>query len=135
MTDNLYQEVILEEFAHPQHFGELEDADAVVPGINASCGDSLQIYLKLDPTKQKITQLKWNGDGCAISISAMSVLAGKINQEHMSVEKIQQLKKENLEEMLGLEEIASGRVKCIMLGLHTLQTFFSSLATANSNKK
>ena len=127
MTDNdLYQEVILEEFAHPQHFGEMADAQHKIPGMNPSCGDMLTLYLKLDKTGTKITSLTWNGEGCAVSMSAMSVLAAKINHEQMSVQDLLALSKANLEEMLGLPEITSARVKCLTLGLHTLQSFFNN---------
>lgn len=121
MSDDLYQEIILEEFAHPKHFGKMVDADVTLPGINPSCGDALMIYLKLDQNKKRITELKWDGEGCAISIAAMSTLAQKINQEKPTLTDLAKLERKNLEEMLGMEEVISGRVKCLMLGLHTLQ--------------
>lgn len=122
ITDDLYQEIILEEFSHPQHFGVLEEPDATLPGINPSCGDALKIFVKLDPTKKKITELRWQGEGCAISIAAMSVLAQKINTEQLSLQSIKRITQKELEKLLGLKGIASGRTKCLMLGLHTLQT-------------
>src|SRR5260221_4176684 len=99
MSNDLYQEIILEEFAHPEYFGKMDDADVTIPGINPSCGDAVMIYLKLDPQKKHITKLQWDGEGCAISIAAMSTLATRVNQEHMSVENLLTLKKETLEEM------------------------------------
>lgn len=122
MSHDLYQEVIIEEFSHPHHFGKLEDADLTLPGVNPSCGDALMLYIKLDSTKQKIVELKWDGEGCAISMAAMSVLAQKLNNEKTAVQDILKIQRKDLEEMLGLDEIVSGRVKCLMLGLHTLQT-------------
>jgi nitrogen fixation protein NifU and related proteins len=120
-TDDLYQEIIIEEFSHPHHFGKIDDADVILPGSNPSCGDSLTIYIKFDAATKKIVELAWNGEGCAISNAAMSILAQKINQEQMTLEDIQQVGRKDLEEMLGLEEIASARVKCLMLGLNTLK--------------
>jgi nitrogen fixation protein NifU and related proteins len=121
MSDDLYQEIILEEYAHPHHFGKMADADLTLPGINASCGDALMIYIKLDPDKKKILTLSWDGEGCAISMAAMSVVAQKVNSEQMSIEDLAKITKEDIEALLGLEETISGRVKCLNLGIHTLQ--------------
>ncbi len=119
--NDLYQEIILEEARHPQHFGEMEDAELVIHERNASCGDEITLYLKLNESKDHIVDLKWQGHGCIISQAAMSALSGKIISEDLSLTEIHKLSKAQIEELLGIEEISPGRLKCLLLGLQTLK--------------
>jgi nitrogen fixation NifU-like protein len=121
MTD-LYQELILEEARSPQNHGKLTDADQVLTGRNASCGDEVTIYLKWGVDQQGnkiITDLKWEGQGCVISQAAMSVLSGMIMGK--SVKEVLAITPQNLEAQLGIETLSPGRVKCLMLGLFSIQ--------------
>lgn len=119
MSD-LYQETIIEEFKYPRNKGLLVDADQVLHGENASCGDELTIYLKLNQDGH-VTQLQWEGNGCAISQAAMSLLSNYILQHHLTLIQVQQLEKETLLDLLGLDEINPGREKCLMIALKTLK--------------
>lgn len=118
MTD-LYQEQLLEEARHPYGQGALADADLVLEGINASCGDQLTIYAKLSPDKKVIQELKWVGQGCVISQAAMSVVAAEF--EGQSVSKLESFDQSALLAKLGLDIISPGRIKCLLLGLNTLR--------------
>ncbi len=120
MSD-LYQEIILEEAKNPQNYGTLDDADVVLHERNSSCGDEVTVYIKFDETQQRISQLKWQGHGCIISQAAMSVLAGKMSQEHLSMTEIQALSKNEMEALLGIEDISPGRLKCLLLGVQAIK--------------
>lgn len=120
MTQDLYQEIIIEEYKHPHNKGKIEGADLVLKGGNASCGDQVTIYLKV--VDGRVTSLKWEGAGCAISQAAMSVLSQKIVDEKLSLEQVKKMVKADMLEILGLEEISTGREKCLMMGLKTIQT-------------
>lgn len=120
MSNDLYQEIILEEFRSPQNFGKLGDADLILSGRNASCGDNLTLYLQLDTATQKITDIKWDGEGCAISMATMSVLSQKVKLEQPTLSQLAKLQKQDILELIGLEEITSGREKCLLLGVHVL---------------
>jgi NifU-like protein involved in Fe-S cluster formation len=123
MSQDLYQEIILEECKHPKNFGSLSDADLTLEEHNASCGDKVTVFMKLKKAdgKNQVIDLKWNGEGCAISMSAMSVLSSKILKEKMTIEQLQQLQQTDMEALLGLEEITIGREKCLLIGLHAVQ--------------
>lgn len=126
MTQDLYQEVILEEYQHPHNYGQLDQADVVIEERNASCGDQMKVYLKLEPAapvtpQSKVIELQWQGQGCAISMAAMSVLSQSIKTQQLSLAEIQQLGSAEVAKLLGLEEIASGRVKCLLLGLQAIK--------------
>lgn len=71
--DNLYQEVILDHYKHPEHKGLSKVSDIQVHHLNSSCGDELTVNLSLvDGT----IVLSWDGVGCSISMASASMMAG-----------------------------------------------------------
>lgn len=116
MSD-LYHEVILEEARHPHNHGQMPDADVVLSQSNASCGDHVTIYIKTDANTQVITDLKWDGQGCIISQAAMSLLSQLILENKMTLTEIGAISQQELEKLLGIEEITPGRIKCLMVGV------------------
>lgn len=118
MTD-LYHEIILDEYKNPSNKGELKGADLVVEGSNASCGDDVKIFINLK--NGTIKDILWQGEGCAISQAAMSLLSQEIKDKRLKLKEIKQLKLTDMLELLGLEEISPGRIKCSLLGLDTIK--------------
>lgn len=80
---DLYQEMILDHYKKPRNFRVLENADRTVEGYNPLCGDHYTIYVNLDG--EKIGEITFQGDGCAISKASASVmtdlLPGKTKDE------------------------------------------------------
>jgi nitrogen fixation NifU-like protein len=68
----LYQEVILDHSKKPRNYRVLEGADHHAEGYNPLCGDRVTIYVKLE--NDRITDLSFQGSGCAISTSSASLL-------------------------------------------------------------
>ncbi|CAN5268364.1 hypothetical protein BH10PAT2_BH10PAT2_3010 [soil metagenome] len=114
MSD-LYQEVIIEEFNHPHNQGSFPSADAEWKERNSSCGDEFHVYLKFDESGQKILKMEWLGEGCAISTASISLLS--IDVQNKTVEEVLAMSKADLLQLLGIDEIAYGREKCLLLGL------------------
>lgn len=117
MSD-LYQETILDELRNPQNFGELADADLIIQETNASCGDEIKLFLKIDKNTKKINSVAWTGSGCAISQAAMSLLSSHLTGKALN--EAAETTQPEMEEMLGISEISVGRVKCLMLGVRAL---------------
>jgi nitrogen fixation NifU-like protein len=116
--DDLYLANILEHSKDPHNHGELEKFDVKQDGVNPSCGDEIILYVKF--TKDgKVDDVKFTGDGCAISIAATSMLTDKV--KHMTKEKILNLTNEDIYELLQVN-VNPGREKCALLGLRTLKT-------------
>src|SRR5688572_23698944 len=86
---SLFQQLILEHYKSPRNRGELPDADAVVFMNNPSCGDEIQLQLKLDPQQDRVVDVRFLGHGCSISqasISMMtSLLKGKTRLEALAL--------------------------------------------------
>jgi nitrogen fixation protein NifU and related proteins len=68
----LYQEVILDHNRSPRNWGELEDASRRVNGHNPLCGDQLTLDVRFDG--DVISELKFTGEGCAISKASASMM-------------------------------------------------------------
>ncbi len=67
----MYNERVMKEFAEPKNVGFIEDADGVGKVGNASCGDIMEISLKID--NNIITDAKFRTFGCAAAIASSSV--------------------------------------------------------------
>jgi nitrogen fixation NifU-like protein len=74
---DLYRELILDHAKSPRHFGKLENATHSAEGINPLCGDKLRMYFSVDPDGQ-ITDAKFEGSGCAISVASASLLTDTV---------------------------------------------------------
>ena len=69
---DLYQEVIVDHNRSPRNFGELDPPGRKLEGFNPLCGDRLTLYLIRDG--DRISDIKFNGSGCAISIASASLM-------------------------------------------------------------
>jgi nitrogen fixation NifU-like protein len=76
MTDlgDLYQEVVLDHGKRPRNFGPLEGATHHAEGLNPLCGDRITIHAKVDGGV--VRDLRFEGNGCAISKASASVMTG-----------------------------------------------------------
>ncbi len=72
----LYQDIILDHNRSPRNFGRLEDATHVLDGRNPLCGDHYTIYLKVEDGI--ITDVHFEGSGCAISKASASVMTTSV---------------------------------------------------------
>jgi nitrogen fixation NifU-like protein len=71
--DNLYQEVILDHYKHPENKGLAATYDAQVHHINPSCGDEITLNLTLQGNK--VSAISWDGVGCSISQASVSIMS------------------------------------------------------------
>lgn len=72
LLERLYQDLILEHSRRPRNRGALAEATTVQEGINASCGDELTLYLRVDDGV--IREARFEGEGCAISQASASLM-------------------------------------------------------------
>ncbi len=70
--DDLYRAIILEHSSHPPHRGKLDDATHYDEGINPSCGDEVELFLRVrDGVIEEVT---FDGVGCSICMASASML-------------------------------------------------------------
>ena len=85
--DDLYRRVIMDHYQSPRNMGELEDADASIQLKNPTCGDQIQLQMKVEDGK--IKDAKFKGEGCSISMSSASMMTEAIKGQ--SVDKALEL--------------------------------------------
>jgi nitrogen fixation protein NifU and related proteins len=113
---DLYAEHILDHYRSPRGKNPLDDASVTHTERNLSCGDALTLSLKIEDGV--IQGLGWDGTGCAISQAGMSLLS-----EELAGQAVDQAKHTDAHHMLTLLGVPIGprRMKCALLGLHTLK--------------
>lgn len=114
--DAMYRENILEHGMNPRNKGILDPATVDLEMRNPLCGDRLRLTLQVDES-QTIKAVGWDGEGCAISQAAASMLGEQILG--MTIDQVKQITKEDIFEMLGIP-LSANRVKCALLGLKAL---------------
>jgi nitrogen fixation NifU-like protein len=72
----LYQEVILDHSRNPRNFGRLEGANHEAAGNNPLCGDQIMLYVKTE--EGVVTDISFEGSGCAISTASASLMTEKL---------------------------------------------------------
>ena len=141
----LYREVILDHNRSPRNFGQIEDADRVIEGVNPLCGDRMTLYVKLDG--DRITDARFEGTGCAISVASSSLMTERVkgttvletlnlfDQVHDMLTGAAEPneKMEKLAALAGVREFPS-RVKCASLAWHALKTALTSDAAEISTE-
>src|SRR3989338_8626428 len=105
--DQMYQEQILDHYKNPRNSGKMENASVHHHEHNPLCGDRLEVYFLIE--KGKITGVKIQGHGCAISQASASMLTEKVKGKSMDF--IKKLAKEDILEMLGIP-LSPVRLKC-----------------------
>ncbi len=75
---DLYQQVILDHSRNPRNHGEIPPPCLHAHGDNPSCGDEIDVWLRLSDDGQNIEDLKFTGQGCAISQASASMMTQKI---------------------------------------------------------
>jgi len=131
---DLYQQVILERYKKPRYKGTTDPADRYQKGHNPSCGDTIELTLKLDESGDRIADVRFEGEGCAISMASADLMAealqGKSLEEALEmVQKFQGMmrgedefpkEQRKLNVMQGVAQFPV-RIKCANLCWHTLK--------------
>jgi nitrogen fixation protein NifU and related proteins len=71
----LYQQVILDHSKSPHGFGLTSGASASSHQLNPTCGDEITLELHMDAATGAISEVRWEGHGCAISQASASLLS------------------------------------------------------------
>lgn len=113
----LYSDVLLDHFRNPRNFGSLPVPDISYETFNPLCGDRIRIEIKMSGST--VRAARFQGDGCAISLAAASMLT-----EMIVGSKITAVEIISGEELLSAleSEIQPTRLKCALLPLEALRS-------------
>ena len=131
----LYQQVILDHNKNPRNFHEMEGATRHVEGYNPLCGDHYTVFVRTEG--DKIQDVSFTGNGCAISKASASVMSstikGKSKEEadrlfdtfhRLVTGDASGLSAADLGRLAAFSGVSEfpARVKCATLAWHTLKS-------------
>jgi len=67
----MYSDKVMDHFKNPRNMGEIKDADGVGVVGNPTCGDVMNIYIKVKDDKLEDIKFKTFGCGAAVATSSM----------------------------------------------------------------
>lgn len=119
----LYHDTIMDYYRNPRHFGCSKfKASASSSTHNPSCGDAIKMKIYIH--KGKITRICFEGEGCALSIAAASLLCeytkGKLLRE------VQSFDEETVLHLLQID-VTPARTRCATIGLKALRQAIATL--------
>ncbi len=117
MNRQEYIEFILDHYNHPHNKGTLQDPDILVNGGNPGCGDVVTLYVKLDED-DRIADIKFDGQGCTISMAASSLLMDKVLGKTLG--DVEAMDYDEIIDELG-REVVQSRLRCATLAMDTLK--------------
>ncbi|MBS4220836.1 SUF system NifU family Fe-S cluster assembly protein [Bacillus sp. FJAT-49711] len=74
--DALYRQVIMDHYKNPRNKGSLRDGNLTVDMNNPTCGDRIHLTMKVEDGK--VTDAKFEGEGCSISMASASMMTQTI---------------------------------------------------------
>ncbi len=112
----MYAEEIIAYYEHPENKYKMENASESYSDFNPVCGDKVTIYIKVKGGR--IEKMAFEGDGCAISMAAASMLTELV--EGKSIEEIEKMGPADVINMIKVDP-GPVRLKCATLSLKALQ--------------
>lgn len=117
MDASMYREQIIDLYKNPLNHGHLEDATFSYEEDNPLCGDVIKVDVKVDDN-DIITNIKWSGEGCAVSQASASLLTDELMGK--SLDEVKAFDKDELLELLGIP-LSMARIKCALLSLKVVK--------------
>ena len=124
----MYNERVMKEFQNPQNVGEMADANAVGTVGNASCGDIMKIYMKIE--NNIIEDVSFQTFGCAAAIATSSVATRMVKGKTVD-EALQITNAQVVEELGGLP---AQKLHCSVLAEEAIKEAIHNYLTEYKNK-
>ncbi len=105
----MYNEKVMDVFKNPKNVGEIENPDGIGTVGNASCGDIMQISLRIE--NDIIVDAKFKTFGCAAAIATSSTATEMV--KGMTIEEALKVTNKKVVETLG--GLPSQKLHCSVL--------------------
>jgi len=115
-----YSEKVMDHFKNPRNVGVIEDADITSKVGSVACGDLIKLYLKFDPDRDQIKDIKFESYGCAANIATSSMMTEMVKGK--TIDEARKVSFKDISETLGgLPKI---KLHCAVLSRQGLETAF-----------
>lgn len=112
-TQALYSDKVLAEVRHPRNMGRMDAPDSQ-GRAQSSCGDSMEMYLRLDG--ERIAEATFVTDGCSPTVASGSKLTTMV--QGMSLAEAGALTSDDL--LAALDGLPAEHLHCAVLAVDTL---------------
>ncbi|HZG14522.1 MAG TPA: SUF system NifU family Fe-S cluster assembly protein [Candidatus Bathyarchaeia archaeon] len=132
--DDLYRRVIMDHYQKPRNRGKLDETEGLIVNLNnPTCGDSISLSLKVE--NGKVSDAKFLGEGCSISMSSASMMTeavkGKTPEEALKLAQLfsDLMQGKEVDDSVDLGDIEAlqgvakfpARIKCATLAWKALE--------------
>ena len=124
----VFSETVIEYAYNPRNMGEISDADGVGK-ITGTCGDTLQIQIRVGD--RRIRESRFITDGCGTSIACGSMLTEMIKDN--TIEEALAITSEDL--LRSLDGLPDEYVHCSVLAVNVLREAIADYRELRSNKQ
>jgi NifU-like protein involved in Fe-S cluster formation len=115
-----YSAKVMDHFKNPRNVGVMDDADVTSKVGSVACGDLIKLYLKFDPDRDQIKDIKFESYGCAANIATSSMMTEMVKGK--TIEEARKVTFKEISETLGgLPRI---KLHCAVLSRQGLETAF-----------
>lgn len=119
----MYNEKVMDVFKNPKNVGEIENPDGIGTVGNASCGDIMQISLRIE--NDVIVDAKFKTFGCAAAIATSSTATEMI--KGMTVDEALTVTNKKVIEYLG--GLPSQKIHCSVLAEEAVKAAIADYLT------
>lgn len=116
MDLDMYAEELIYSYEHPKNKGVIDNATIDMHEENISCGDKVTVYLKIEGGK--VTDVKYDGTGCVISMGTSSILTDFLKGK--SLKEIEAFDRKRLLELISIDP-GPVRMHCATLSLRAIK--------------
>ena len=145
LGDDLYREIILDNYKSSKNRRKLDSADHHQEGVNPSCGDDVELFVNIDG--DAVSEVAYEGVGCSICMASANMLCEAL--DGISVDEAAALLKQvkgmltraedpefpdqaaDIEALQGVRNFPV-RVKCALLAWNTLGQILDEIDTTDS---
>jgi nitrogen fixation NifU-like protein len=110
-----YPKFLMEHFQNPRNVGEISNPDGVGTVGNASCGDIMQMFIRVNG--DKIIEASFKTFGCGAAIATSSILTERI--KGATLEEALTISEETAKEVLS--QLPKEKVPCFTLATDALK--------------